>query len=278
MTHRRKFSYPTNPTHSTGSGFTMVELLVSVAVLAILIIAIGQVFSQGQQVVTRSQGRMRANNAASAITHVIRSDLRKVSKLGFLYIEDGTDGDKLVFTTAGLTQSIDGNAEGQGGIASYGLCDNDAPDTADSVIYRQGWVLDATDYTPDNGGADQYPTDFSEIQAKDVAGMQAEATAIVDKAPPSTGEDALKIPPVNIADVGNLWQCLVKDCSSLEIAYLEHNDTTLDWKTATATWTRHDQSEWPKAIKIKFKVNDQSLPDELSASGGVEYEIICPIE
>ncbi len=260
----------------------MVELLVSVAVLVILIIAIGQVFSQGQQVVTRSQGRMRANNAASAITHVIRNDLRRISKLGFLHIQrDATNGDKLVFTTAGLTQSITDASEGMGEISSYGLCNNNGVGATDKILYRQGWVLDKNSSHDLDPKHDQRKKDFADIQAMvDKTAMETEASAIASAAPPSTGDDALKIPPEDIDDVTRLWQCLVKDCSSLEIQYLAHNETALAWTTPSTTgetWTRHDQKTWPKAIKITFKVNDQSLPDELSASGGVKYEIICPV-
>ena len=46
-----------------------------------------------------------------------------------------------------------------------------------------------------------------------------------------------------------------------------------------ALWTRHNQNNWPKAIRIRFVLTDDSVPEELRDTelGETVYEVICPI-
>ena len=127
----------------------------------------------------------------------------------------------------------------------------------------------------------------------------------------------------NYATIGRLWQILARDCEQLGIMWTDgktdnngkpepedpkHED--LDWyghdedegdpaycgdesiegpgynnpPSYRALWTHHDQSNWPKAIKITFRLKDKRLrdylPREMRREGhpfaeGFQYEVIC---
>jgi prepilin-type N-terminal cleavage/methylation domain-containing protein len=247
-------------------GLTLMELLVAVSIMVILILAFSTVLTESQKVVRVSQAKMYANTAAKAIEQVLRDDLRKLTQNGFLSIKDG---DKLVFTTAGITESVVGDAKGTGGVMTYGKCYNDAEGSSGGVLFRQGWVLDKdTTHT----GDDQWEKDFSEIQAMDQTQMGEECTAILNATPKDIATEGLVVPPSNATEAEKMWMVLAANCASLKFEWFDRTDDT--WKGTDNIWTQHDQSNWPKAIKITFGISNPELPADFQSS---TYEIICPV-
>ena len=131
-------------------GLTLIELLVSVGVLAIMILAFNLVLVPSQRLVSKSTTTMRVNNAAAAIADLLRDDLRQASQMGFLCITWGYDaegvlGPRLVFTAPGPARSMTSDVQGTGRLVCVGM----SPD----YLWRQGWVVsadgDATEPTDD---------------------------------------------------------------------------------------------------------------------------------
>jgi hypothetical protein len=56
--------------------------------MAAMIMAVGVMISQAQKIALTTNTRIRANSVATAIAQMIRSDLRRISKDGWLMIFD----------------------------------------------------------------------------------------------------------------------------------------------------------------------------------------------
>lgn len=316
---------------------TLIELLVSVAILSIMILMFSSILSDSQKVVAVSQGTMHANSKAAAIAEIIRNDIKRITQNGFLCItEDANQRPRLLFTTAGVSPSALGADVGSGMIVCYGIANNLGTDLAntdptDEALWRQGWILRSG-----GTGADVYGFDLADIQIMDREQCRLEVVnLIVGFAPNDTmpgASRAIVIPLQTPADLRGGWQCLTTACSQLSIMW---TDGTLDgsgnlnwfgkanplnpnWDDGTfgfdqynprqreyesaaggyqILWThhvesvcpphdpivtpcpRHDPTVWPRAIRIRFVLTDDSVPEELGDTelGETVYEVICPI-
>jgi hypothetical protein len=55
-------------------------------------------------------------------------------------------------------------------------------------------------------------------------------------------------------------------------------EVSIEGLTYCALWTHHNQKNWPKAIKIRFRIYEKRMPKEFRGTdgkGGMEYEVIC---
>ena len=106
------------------TGLTLVELLVAMTILVILTLAVSQIVSQAQRVVTIGHTSMRNNGKIGALKSIVRDDLRRVTPAGFLYLDSdtGTPG-FLAFTTAGPSDTMTPvtSRNSSGSIVTYGL-------------------------------------------------------------------------------------------------------------------------------------------------------------
>lgn len=312
----------------TRAGLTLIELLVSVGILVIMLLAFGVILTGSQEVVARSQATMRSNSAAAAIADVIRNDLRQATKNGFLCImQDPADPNGnpiLTVMTAGVSESGINEVVGTARLVSYGICDNQA-DPNEQILWRKGWVLaiDPNNPDPNNPRDDVIPSDYAVFQ---------QLPRYIPLPPPPWSLDSvittyisrpedITIPPQQLSDIDTLWQCLAVRCSELSIMWtdgepkagennvpwygLAHDGTStqvlakddLGWagndpndvqiieydsdpdpapenKLYRALWTHHNQNNWPAAIKIRFTITDDALPEEFR---GQAYEVICPV-
>ena len=323
-------------------GMTLMELIVAVAVLAIMILGFGQIVGQAQRVVTVSQNNMRSNAIAEAINRTIQNDLSKITKNGFLCISQQTETNawpQLFFLKAGTTRSKTHNVTGLAGVSSYGQADNkhtndEYGDTLSGLFIRQSWVLSTLSVS---GPSDIWNSDLSAIQAKtrdelhDLVGRPGVMDGLRDALPGS-----LYVPPVEPNDLNALWQVLsaevngvsimwadgTKDGSNLlwygvgfkdyttseglrdvvwkggltqenasfdpsDYSQIEFNVNTTTPSRYRAFWTFHNQNNWPKAIKVSYRILDPTLTESAKESyytvGGesryyTRYEVIVPIE
>ncbi len=268
---------PARPTHRESAGFTLIELMVSISIMAIIMLAFGGLMTRTNIVVTQGEKRMRADAAASAISRLIRNDIRKMSKNGFLRIS----GEKLVFVIAGKTQSAFSEQSGDGAIIIYGR------DDGSNVLYRKILVLAKNAPTTDenkvidcllwdNAGT-KTPLDLAELQVMSTGKM----TSIMDQVVADIDNDDLAYPPRRLKQVNQtMWMVLAGGCKELSISSRPTKKN--EWKEGGGTHTRHNQSSWPAALKFKFKLSADSLVGAAIAeagdvSGDVEYEIVCPI-
>ena len=266
-------------------GFTLIELMVSIAIMAIIMLAFGGLLTQANQVVTEGEKRMRSDAAASAISRIIRNDIRQITKNGFLRIgrikidAGGAGGGAeekyrhvLVLVTAGKTQSSFSDDSGDGGVILYGRSDEESDDP--SALYRKVLVL-SQDSTGNVKDCINPARNLADLQVL----SDSEMADLIDE----LGEEPenMKYPPETLQQVTETsWMVLAGGCTELKIEYRSPGSKT--WSEGLATHTRHNQTSWPTAIKFKFKLKSDSLigsaiSDSTDDEGDVQYEIICPI-
>ncbi|MBC8374359.1 MAG: prepilin-type N-terminal cleavage/methylation domain-containing protein [Planctomycetes bacterium] len=246
-------------------GFTLLELMVAVSIMAIIMLAFGGLLTQANLVVTEGEKRMRADAAASAISRIVRGDIRKITKNGFLRVSSN----KLVLVTAGRMQSSFGNYSGDGAIIVYGRHD------ASKVLYRKILILskDAPDGIVDCLRWNNAGMSLAELQVMDIDEMTALANYVAQD-PPS-----MAYPPQTLSQVSTMWIVLAGDCTELNISQRQPDNDS--WNSNT-TCTRYSQANWPDAIKFKFKLEPHTLmsaaiADNELSNDQVTYEILCPV-
>ena len=285
--------------------FTAVELMVAVAVLAMMITMVSMILASSKRLVSTSQAIMRANSTASAITETIRDDLRRASKNGLLCItKTGPAPDdpiRLVLAVPGTVTSLTSNVRGSGEFICYGLVVNDADpaDPNNRILFRVGRIMSEDAAAPPDVMAN---SPFSVLRLFSRVQIDAEISNQLGSFP----SNGLRIPPVTLTDINNIWQIASAHCSDLTIMWSDGTVSviggTLEWygpgspkvagwqsrdindneiefdahgnDTYRALWTQHNQSNWPKAVKFRFRLRDPDMPAEFS---NVDYEVVCPI-
>jgi len=270
-------------------GFTLIELMVSVAIMAIIALAFGGLMTQANLVVTEGEKRMRSDAAALAISRVIRGDIRRITKNGFFRINNN----KLVLVTAGKMRSSFGNYSGNGAIIVYGLYFNDGGTTGDvtddtRVLYRKVHVL-AKNAPPDDPATVDIDESIPDCLIWKGAGVSladlqvlssTEMTALIEHAAGDPEPDSMAYPPQTLKQVTRtMWTLLAGNCTELNISYRLPDSDSWDGDT---TCTRYNQTNWPDAIKFRFKLKrgalmSSALADEETGTDDVTYEIICPV-
>lgn len=270
--------------HAARRGFTLTEMLVSVAVLAVMIMAFSQIMSQAHKVISGTQISIRANSAAAAISDIIRRDLLQTNKDGFLYIKgsETESGDVLMATTTGLQHSLTGKVVALGAVAHYGLAPNQANKEGEneSIFFRQCWLLPGEgEVSPDDdiwdNGSENY--DLSEFTALPSGQI---ATLCEALAPAPTD---LTIPPEKEDDLKKTWAILARKVSNLRISYATASGGTVTWTAAptdpaagAGIWTHEDPDDWPVLVKFTFKLDHGSFV-RAGLDGADDYEIVCPV-
>ncbi|HDY64960.1 MAG TPA: hypothetical protein ENH84_01850 [Phycisphaerae bacterium] len=327
-----------NPNSSTfRPGLTVMELLVAVVIMVIMILAFGIILTQTQKVVSGSQAIMRSNNTAAAIAYVIRNDMRKITKNGFLCITRYNNALRpfIVFTTAGITQSKLATTPATGGISTYTWVDpleGGGVNIGQHLFLHQGFLA----YQWNSGqpehliSGDYINCDLATIQKKNRVEVNSFINSLFDNGR-IPADDSIEFPPYSLTALADTWMILSTEINSLSIMWtkgtkdssgnliwygidfappanqptkarcedpdappaeqydyttkdithnlLEFNEAGYGYR---ALWTRHDQNNWPTAIKIKFKIRDPILAAAAEKEGttiseGIWYEVICPI-
>ncbi|MFP4214396.1 MAG: type II secretion system protein J [Phycisphaerae bacterium] len=284
-------------TRTGARGLTLIELLVAVAILAMLILSFSMILSTSQRVVTASNSHMRKNTTATALSQILRADLRRVTQSGFMCIAETSSGDMLILTQAGLAESVTSPNTGGGSVVTIGLCDTDGMD--EQTLFRQGWVLN------DRGlsDGDMQNWDLSELTVLPREDPGGGGTNSVDEyVEYAIGQapSSVTIPIQQQADLHELWQALAPGCTELKIRWTdgtrdsdglkwygpgsEANDPDIEYTVGStdehyrALWTNENQTNWPVAVKLTFTLKDVALPDaDRAESEGNEYEVICTI-
>ena len=246
-----------------GAGFTLMELMVSVAIISMILLAFGGLLSQSERAVTKSERLMRSNAAASAISRLVRSDIRKITKNGFLRVSDST----LAMVIAGETQSVfDGTKTGDGAIIVYGR------HGASNVLYRKVIILSKGSGT---GIVDCLDKSLAELQ---VMGSD-EMKTLIDGLTAAPSDMAY--PPVSLTQVRDTsWMVLAGDCTGLSVTQRPPGKSS--WEGGNTTYTRHNQTNWPDAVKFKFTLKpgvlmSDAIADDPDNSANFHCEIICPV-
>ena len=250
---------------SRARGLTLIELLVSVTILVIMILAFGTILSQGQRVVSRSQRIIRANAQVAAIAQVFRRDVGSITTDGFLHI--GTsDGPAMVFTAVGSFTSqnstVTPTPQANAAVICYSGGDDSTTGSQGKILCREAHLL--TKPT----GAPAWNPASNDVTLLYLSDIQVEATGatpanIVAK---FSGHASIPTLPTNLTDAKKTWPILVNGCTNINVRYRPKGGTT--WVNPSGsgkTWTSEDVDEWPVAVKLSFKLS------------GKDYEIISAI-
>jgi len=280
------------PPRTRQAGLTLMELVVAVGVLAIIMLGVGTIVSATNDLASASQAQMRSTQAATAITETLRTDLQKASQNGFLCIAtDSGSRPRLVLTAAGTTYSVTGPASGSGALVAVGQVANGA-DGSLYTLWRPGWVLSQT-----GTDADVWNTDFVVLQSATRSSMDSIVTSVLGLPSPSPS-----VPADSLSEIRMLWQVLADRCTNLTISWTDGTtdgsknlqwynkdnaktswsgktiaDNTTEYSSSgryRALWTNHNQSNWPKAIKINFTLTDPTAPADYQT---LSYEVIAPV-
>jgi len=282
--------------HRSRRAFTILELLVAVTILLMMISMVGMILSSSRKLTKTAQGKMRANAAAAAIAEVLRDDVRRITKNGFLCITEWEGQARLVATAAGHAQSLTVKDGGTGELVCYGIDDNraDPNSKTNDILFRVGWILNES-----ASGSDILNWDLSDLQMLPWPEVNNGINTVLSR----SKTDALRVPPLTLAEVGELWKVVATHCSDVSIRW---TDGTLDggnlrwygpgspkdsnWSSRNvysnktefnagsgayrALWTQRNQNNWPLAIKVRFELRDPHMPPEFE---NVDYEVICPV-
>ena len=265
-------------------GFTLVELMVSVAIIAILMLSFSLVLTYSQQVVSNSHKAIRGNDASAALADLIRQDLASLTTEGFLAIDANVpDGnhDRLMFTTTGTYQSmVDPNKFATAARIDYGVFDATASSSsydARQVLWRRALLLTGTGCTNTppslpTAGSDLLPVDTL-AGYKVSAGINLGSFTTSVKNAMNTKPD-LTLPPTRLIYIQNMWPYVYHPCSLFRVEWT--NDTNLvTWYTPPdgpvparrvnpVVWKFGD-TDWPLALRIRFKLSrdDNVAPYEM---------------
>jgi type II secretory pathway pseudopilin PulG len=289
-----------------GVGMTLVEMLVSITVLTVMILAFSSIMVQSQRFISIAQASRRSHALAASIGRVVRRDLRRASQNGFLAIaSDGTP--LMVLTAAGISHSIvvagpPEDTSGTGSLICYGECPNKATDRSDKVLWRPEYIL----VGGETATKDILNYSFADIQSNVYDTARSICQAVSQGRP-----SRIAVPPESLDDIDELWQVLAAGCSDLSITWTDGtveeggpDQYDLHWYGVDRDggnvvikrdpgpqdpngppdgfdyfkhWDHTNQAEWPKAIKIRFRITDKNLPKNAFGVRAFDYEVVCNI-
>jgi prepilin-type N-terminal cleavage/methylation domain-containing protein len=294
-------------------GLTLIELLVSIGILAVMILAFSTILVQSQRFISASRAARKSYQIATSIARAIRSDVRQATQNGFLAIAAAADGSpRLVFTAAGVSNSLIQSTAGTGRIVCYGQVNNSAPGGGanNAILWRPAWVLADVPTPSDNpvSGTDVWNLNLAQIQARTKEQLSSIASTVLSMSP------SISVPATTLSETDQLWQVLAHRCSRLSITWTNGTfdaDNNLYWRgivwnessnawitqlegsatagiegasaSYSALWTHHDQTLWPRAIRIRFRITDPDMPRDFSGTrvGNqvryMDYEVVCSL-
>ena len=271
----------------SAAGMTLVEMLVAISVLAVMILAVSSILVQTQRFISAAQENRRSHAMAFTIARIIRRDLRRVSKDGFLCVTSGAGGSMLIFSTAGPVTGINESTKGDGSIVCYG---QQSTSSGTKYLWRPEYICNCTTGTasPDISG-ERINVNFSILRQCAASSGDANSPpftlqALADKVA-STSPTGLQLPPAKATQLKNLWQVLVTNVNNLQISWTDGaknaSPGNLKWypnpdasPLPSMLWTHQDQTNWPRAIRISFLIKDPLMPKEFR---GTAYEVICTV-
>ena len=271
-------------------GMTLVEMLVAISVLAVMILAVSSILVQTQRFISAAQENRRSHAMAFTIARIIRRDLRRVSKDGFLCI---SSDNKLVFSTAGPVAGISELTRGDGSIICYGQqsCKSSIDtNKTQTYLWRPEYICNCTTGTPSPTiSGERINVNFSTLRQCAASSGDANSPftlqALANQVALTTPGNNMALPPTTASDLKNLWQVLVTNIDDFKVSWTDGTkgtDGNLKWQISPMLWSHKNQTDWtlqnttgwPRAIRITFAITDPSMPKEMQGAGH-PYEVIC---
>lgn len=242
-------------------GFTLIELMVAVSVLAIVIAITNMILASSQKVVRISEARMRSNATAAALAKVIRRDLRELTTNGMLCITTDSAGfPELVLLKGNTGQSLTYSSADTTDIAaplalvSYGMAYNNYYATGSTaadivsprILWRRQILMSNAAFANDpNYCKDWDDFRFFPTQLLGNRAAYGSSTGIIANSN-FVGAGTLSYPPrpgFGGTDINYAWQIATPYCTNLSIMWTpgaQGSPKALSWygaATASATCT-----------------------------------------
>lgn len=282
-------------------GLTLIELLVTVAIVAGMILGFSVILSSASDLVATTQARMRANRSARAVADVIREDFSRLNKDGFLAVrdEDGNtdNGPAVTFTTVGFTSSMAPVGHGRAGgvtnasaaVVTYGVCRNPNSNGNRGVLFRRAVLL-----VGPHGSSGRLPADCIRRDLGQYQGLAWRWRDNPDRLLDAIDEDfldstpaELPVPPgPHLTEVRRLWQVLTPGVKELRVWSSDGMDAdgNLEWsRIHERVWGQKvhgpglGTADWPALLRLRFRIVDESMPDAIAGQDAPPYELVVPI-
>jgi type II secretory pathway pseudopilin PulG len=247
---------------------TMIELLVSMGILTLIVLAFGTILSQTRQVADKSSAFMQANASATVIAQALRDDLARLAPQGFLAVYtdsvlEPNRNQRLVFTAVRpFTSQVNAGIATNAARIAYGL-------DANSRLWRKAVLLSNTTTTTDveNAWLGQYDPNCHPTTPIDLNANL-----------PTYCADPIIPLNITLTNMVSFWPLLAGSCSRFQVSWW--NTGTSKWVSDANTWDANDFAERsstahppPPAIKVNFRLKTGTDPNE----DYMDYEVICPI-
>lgn len=252
---------------AAGGGFTILEMMVTVAILSMIIASFSVVILQCNRMVTTAQRIMRANAKIGAISQLLRKDIQRITKGGIMVIRRSGTGAVMLLTTGEPMTTTRSATDCLGSYVVWGQKTNLADPTS-NVLWRPEYGFTTARAL---GMDDVIGTSLAEVQAYSRGQASTGASSAIGK-----GANNLYYPAENLSQIDGLWQIVSGGCSELEIKWTDgsvDSQGRLIWHDS-GMWTSDDLGEWPRAIMLRFRLADPRMPEDMD---GKIYEIICEL-
>lgn len=233
----------TNGGRRTG-GFTLVELMVSAGILALLSITFGAIVAKSTALVTAANAAHRAHTTGFAFSSQLRRDLLTTARCGFLHIDES--GSTLAFTATGTAGYRAGDLPpATAACICYTLREN-VPPRGETILLRTAAVL------TDDGATRDDPATGERVEGPGLRELTRDdnpADDIIDNLLRfARRETRIHLPPRNLAEVRHARFILADCCRGVRFA-------AVGTDTAAGTWTADAPPEtWPAAIRATLLI------------------------
>ncbi len=243
------------------TGFTLVELMVTAGILALLSIAFGAVVAKSAALVTAANAAHRAHTVGLAFSSQLRRDLLTTARCGFLHV--GENGDTLVLTRAGKHEHPGADRPAPTAACVCYSLRNNVPTGGETVLLRTTAILS------DGGEADDDPATGDIIEGVDLGNLARDDGPVADIIDTllrfAREETRIHLPPQNLIQVRHARYILADCCRDVRFA-------AIGAAGADGTWTAAAPPEtWPAAIRATLSLSGTN------AKNTKEFETICTV-
>jgi type II secretory pathway pseudopilin PulG len=247
-------------------GFTTIELIVSMGILSLIILAVGYIFATATRAVNVSEGAIEIDSNIRAAAVQIREDMRGISKDAFLCIvqegplvdhdSDPTTPDvpqyppALVFCSTGRFASMtNADVSANAAFIVYTIVRDDADQGDPVILARYARLLTGTGDPADGDLIGPALTDVVRALTPDTSGFsEADISTNLFNGfyaswihPLVAAYGNLDSNPITIDEINNLWPYVIGGCKRMEIEFSDGMaadgglppDNALVWLTPT---------------------------------------------
>lgn len=281
-------------------GFTLIEMLVAVALFAMLIVIFGWVLVQAQRLVKRTTAVMRANTAINTIERVVRKDLETHCQQGFLYVGyrnvGGTNYSLLMFTrnsNIATSTILSGDNEENidctqtfSAICAYAMVPVTGSLSGEKILFRASWLLTRAPTAMQGAPFDGCPWYLGDVMTQ--SNLLASGGAIYELLD-SSGfmPSSLPLPVQTTTDMLQIWKYLATGASQFNIEWTDgtlSGGNELVWNSVPAggiLWRGGASKDTTGAYKFPsaLKITCSLTGDEVAALGpdGISFAIVISL-